>query len=194
MDQMPSSRVGGFNSYFDQPSKNIKEIESQMMSIISMQQELAKAISNLTAASAINQTERTIVDAVLYIKTFISLSTGWAIMKAEQAVGIMSKNGFRTTVIKNSSDFISVTARRATINRGVSEAISNFRQFASLKGAGIAVRNAIGKVANSSELSLYLDSLANSGTGTIDKLYAINNALNKEYDELALERQKLLRM
>ena len=191
MDQMPSSRTGGFNSYFDQPRKDVKEIESQMISIISMQQELAKAISNLTAASAINQTERTVVDAILYIKTFVSLSTGWAIMKTEQAVGIMSKNGFRATVIKNSSDFVSVTARRVTINRGVNEAIKSFGQIIALKNTEALARKTINNVANSSELSLYWDSLASSGKGTIDKLYAINNALNKEYNELALERQKL---
>ncbi len=66
------------------------------------------SISDLTFASAIHQVVNKALEAVLHIGAFMSLSAGYSIMKSAEAVGIMSKNGFRATVIKNSSDFIVV--------------------------------------------------------------------------------------
>ena len=193
-NRMPASRTGGLNPYFDQPTRSVKEIESEMVSIVNMQKALDNSIRELTTASAINQVERTVVDAVLYIKSFLSLSAGYAIMKTEQAVKIMSNNGYRATVIKNSSDFISVTARKETISKSLNAGIRNLRQIYVLKTTGAAVRKAMKELGNTSEISLYLDSLANSGTGTIEKLYAINDALSEEYNQLAKKRAELLRL
>jgi hypothetical protein len=179
-------------TFLKNKDNRIHQIEIQLINIQDMQIQLSKSITDLTTASAIHQIASTVVNGVLYIRAFLSLSAGYTLMKTKEAVTIVTENGYRGTAIKNFSDFASAEAKRAAVKASLVEARSNFYQAIGNGSLNALASKMLNDLANASELSLFLDALG-SGKGTLEQLYQINDTLDREYNNLCKERYELMR-
>lgn len=162
--------------------KKLKTTEVGMVSILTMQESLAKGISDLTTVSALHQVARKIIDAFFFCDAFFTCITKATITITEEVV---TKSGFRLTA------FSTIISKRLFIKHASREAIKELSKNGCAKIRDAVAKQALNNLANSSQIALCLDAF-NSGKGTLEQLYKINDELNRKYDELAKQHKVLL--